>query len=150
MKDIVKKTLMDWRFWVAVGLIVAGVFLYNTGKKNGLTVPPDDAPYPNSSDKTTEENAAFAQWAKTIGNSWVEKANSFFSSWTSNIYYGGMRDLIYAMNAMSDEEIVYIGNTYSRRYFKTGTFLTRVYQYKLYFTSEYDSVLNRLIKNKVK
>ena len=149
MKDILKKTLTDWRFWVAVGLIVAAVFLYNSGIKTGQNVPPDDAPYPADS-KSAEANAAFAQWAKTIGNSWVEKANSFFSSWTSNVYYGGMRDLIYAMNAMSDAEIVYINNSYNRKYFKKGTFLSKIYDYKLYFTAEYDSVLNRLIKNGVK
>lgn len=140
--------LKDWRFWVVVALIVGGVIVYNAGKSKGLSTPPEDAPYIET--KTVSENAVFAEWAKTTGNSWVEKANSFFTSWTSWFYYGTMRDLIFSMATMTDNQIIYINNTYNRRYFKTGSFLTQLYDHKLYDSSDYDSVIQRLIKNKAK
>ncbi len=140
--------LKDWRFWVVVALIVAGVFVFRAGKSSGLNTPPEDAPYVET--KTASENAVFAEWAKTTGNSWVEKAHSFFDSWTSWFYYGTMRDLIFAMAKMSDNQIIYINNTYNRRYFKTGSFLTELYDHKLYDSADYESVIERLIKNKAK
>lgn len=148
MKNIITGLLRDWRFWVVIALIVVGVIVYNAGKSKGLNTPPEDAPYVET--KTASENAVFAEWARTTGNSWVEKANSYFTSWTSWFYAGGMRDLIFAMAKMADNQIIYINNTYNRRYFKTGSFLTKLYDYKLYNSSDYDSVIERLIKNKAK
>lgn len=148
MNIVLMNILKDWRFWVVVALIVVGVFVYNAGKSKGLNTPPEDAPYIET--KTASDNAVFAEWARTTGNSWVEKAHSFFDSWISYFYYGDMRDLIYAMAVMTDNQIIYINNTYNRRYFKTGSFLTELYDHKLYNSTDYDTVIQRLIKNKAK
>lgn len=148
MNIILMKILKDWRFWLVVVAIVIGVVVFNAGKKSGLNTPPEDAPYAET--KTVADNAAFENWAKTTGNAWVEKAHAFFNSWVQYFYYGDMRDLISAMNTMTDNQLIYLNNTYNRRYFKEGTFLSELYDHKLYGSSEYESVIERLIKNKAK
>lgn len=149
--DLIKTVLNSWKFWLVLAVVIIGYWVYKAGLKMGQDTPPPEASYPPSSTPISDqEKQVFANWTKVEGNSIVEGANAYYSSWYSKLYYGEMRSLVEKMRLLSDYQLVWITNTYDKRYYKTGRFMQQWADHSLHSiwgaTNDYDILTTRLKK----
>lgn len=150
--DLIKTVLNSWKFWLVLAVVIVGYWVYKAGLKMGQDTPPPEASYPPSTTPISEQQKqVFANWAKTDGEQLVQSAFSYFDAWYSKLYYGEMRTLVEKMRFLSDYQLVWMVNTYDKRYYKSGRFMQQWSAHSLnsvwvWETNNYDMLTIKLKK----
>lgn len=121
--DLIKTVLNSWKFWLVLAIVIVAYWIYSAGKQVGQDTPPVDAPYPNSGSQSNADKIIFEAWAKKEGNDLVEYAKKVFGEWSQTWWSSGVRTIADKLINATDNQIIWVNNTFNKRYFKMGTFL---------------------------